>query len=68
MDYYANLSEDVFILHDQGVGIDMSRKQILSVCFSAPLGSALYILGTCRIKGFTAKRSDPIFLPIEYIK
>lgn len=40
----ANLREDVFILHNQWVGVYVSGEEVLSVAFSAPLCSALHIL------------------------
>lgn len=43
----TNLSENIFILHNQRVGVHISRKEVLSVDFSAPLGSAFHILSTC---------------------
>lgn len=42
----ADLCEDIFILHNQWVGINMSREEVLSVAFCAPLGPALNILCT----------------------
>lgn len=40
----ADLCEDIFILHDQRVGVYMSGEEVQSVAFRASLGSALHIL------------------------
>lgn len=40
----ADLCEDIFILHDQRVGVYMSGEEVQSVAFRASLGSALHVL------------------------
>lgn len=42
--YFADLCEDIFVLHHQRVGVHVSWEQVLSVAFCASLGSALDIL------------------------
>lgn len=41
---FADLREDIFVLHHQRVGVHVSGEQVLSVAFCASLGSALDIL------------------------
>lgn len=41
----SNLCENIFILHNQRVGVHMSREEVLSVAVCASLGSALHVLG-----------------------
>lgn len=44
----ANLCENIFILHNQRVGVYVPGKEVLFVALCAPLGSALHVLSTWR--------------------